>query len=360
MTRKALLPTVHVIGAGVSAFSAAVSLRRFGFAVRWSGTAPYEKNYPIALNGAAQFLIEHLWGTELLTGMPHHRLSQRVVIWGPGKNRVTQETAMVVDAAALSAAMQTIFAAHDEPSNSLDNSLTRKQIGGDSQPWTVDSTGQGCETARLSGGDRFATMVPVALSVQASPDALLIEATDYGWMALLPTGPSTGSLFAFSPPSVQHPDDMLNAWLDKSVAIRRWLDAITGPATTFPTAPTFRAPPHDDERCLYIGRAAMTMDPLSGEGAAATIRTGHLAASLIAAHSRGETGKQLRTFYSQRLAKAMSAHLDSLLSLYSEAPFCKAWHSELDAMKAMSAKICSSAVQYSPMDFTLSEGGLNA
>jgi hypothetical protein len=354
MTREAISPIVHVIGVGVSAASAAVSLRRFGFAVRLSGGA-HHGNFPIALNGAAQFLIEHLWGTELLTGIPHHRLARRIVIWGAGKTRETQETAMVVDAAGLASAMQEIFAA-DEP---LNDTMNKAQSDSGAKSWTVDSTRQDLELAWLTGGDRGALMVPVALSVQASPDALLIEAMDYGWMALVPTGPSTGALYAFSPPNTQDPNDMLDAWLAKSAAIRHGLDAITGPVTTFPTAPTFRIPPHDDARRLYIGSAAMTMDPLSGEGAAATIRTGHLAASLIAAHSRGETSERLRAFYCQRLAKAMSAHLDSLLALYSEAPFCQAWRSELRAMRAMSEKIHSAAVQYSPMDYTLTESGLN-
>jgi hypothetical protein len=234
-----------------------------------------------------------------------------------------------------------------------------KDSGYDVDSWVVNAESEGlAQDTWLVGGTRRALAMPVALSPQAMSDALVVEATEHGWLALLPTGRTTGTLFGFVPAEAGCSNDPVDEMVSMTRAIRGSIDAITGPTAIFPAAARLRCPPDDGRACLHAGRAAMSFDPLSGDGAAVAMRMGHLAASLVDASARGVSPERLRSHYRSRLARSMCAHLDALLALYVASPFRDRWHGELEAMRTMAAEIRSTYGEAVPDGFSLSEWGL--
>jgi len=232
--------------------------------------------------------------------------------------------------------------------------------GDEPAAWTIVATGRDAEDRTvLLGGQRLALMAPVALSPEADSRALSIEAAKHGWVALVPTSSNSGALFAFGLQGSAGHDEVLHGLLAETETLRRAVAALTGPVAVFRAAPRLRTPPWRDAATVFAGDAALTFDPLSGDGAAVALRTAHLAASMAEAWARGAELEDLRAFYSYRLARAMAAHLRGLLTLYAQAPFAAAWGNEIAAMRAMANEIEASVADagHVPM-FAIAEAGL--
>ncbi len=305
------------------------------------------------LNGPARYILERMWGPELLAGLPHHRLARRVIIWRDRTPRQIEDASIVVDATALAQRMATQAAAtgvslveafHVEPAS-----------------WTVIATGRGAAGGEiLSGGARIAVTAPVALAATADSDALLIEAGPNGWVACVPTNSTDGMLFACAPATTATPEEALDGLVAGTRAVRQAIAAVTGPCAVLEAAPRLRYPPHNGATTVFVGDAAIAFDPVSGDGAGVALRTAHLAASLAEAFVRGTKLEALHSFYSYRLARAMSVHIHGLLSLYAEPAFHLAWTNELAAMRCMGESIQAISNTGDVPSFVISEAGLGS
>lgn len=331
-------PLAHIRGGGLAGASAAQSLGRLGWQVNVSA-ATLRQGRAVALNGASRFLIENLWNDRLLPGVAMHRLGRRIIAWrGTHEVQAMEDEAIVADSAALARALQPYRAA--ESSAKAD--------------WIFAEASQ---ERRLTGGKRTATTVEVVLGPNAEADALLIEATTAGWLALLPTGGPRAMLFAFALDS----GNRLAELVDGSRLVRRSIVGRTATSTSFSAAPTFGWAAAEAGRQFAIGSAAMTFDPLSGDGVASAIRSAHLAAALADAAHRGATSlDDARAAYASRLARAMTVHLQGLIKLYAEAPFAAAWADEIAATEEMIEALAPLAENAGAPSFPISGHGVLA
>ena len=350
--RQVAIPRIaQIVGGGISGASTAASLARFGWRVRISA-APARARHPIALNGPARFILERIWGPDLLAGLPHHRLARRVIIWDRTARQIEDAT-IVVDAPALAQRMATQAAATGV---SLDETFHVEPAS-----WTVIATGRGAAGGEiLSGGTRVAVTAPVALAATADSDALLIEAGPKGWVACVPTNSTDGVLFASAPATTATPEEAFDGLVAGTRAVRQAIAAVTGPCAVLEAAPRLRYPPHNGATTVFVGDAAIAFDPVSGDGAGVALRTAHLAASLAEAFVRGTKLEALHSFYSYRLTRAMSVHIHGLLSLYAEPAFDLSWSSELAAMRCMGESIQAMPNPEKVPSFMISEAGLGS
>jgi len=349
MGRSDVTRGARVIGAGIAGASAAMSLARLGWQVAMTGS-PRRAGHVIALNSAARFILDRMWGAELLANVPQQRLARRVILWRDRTPQQIDDETVVVDAPALAGRM----AAHAAAAK-----VAMSEGSCEPASWTVVATGRSAPgEGTLTGGDRVAIAARVALAAAADADALLIEATPRGWTALLPAGGREGVVFACVPKPGVAPHDALQESIADTHAARHSIAAVIGPCASFDAAPRFRLPPQNSVAIVHVGDAALAFDPLSGDGAGVALRTAHLAASLAEAYARGTDLDALLEFHAYRLARAMSAHLRGLLRLYAQAPLGTSWSGELAAMRAMADAVDGSLQDMAAPAFAISQDGL--
>lgn len=346
--------TVNIIGGGPSAAAAAMTLGRHGWDVRLCHDRTHSA-FPIVLNSIARFLIKEMWDDRLLRRVEHHRLNQRLIAWTDGEPEIIPEPAIVVGAGALAGAMRQSAA---ECGVSFADSP-----GEDIAEWSIFATGRelshGQPAAKiLNGGRRRADVARVRLSDAAQPDTLLIEATSSGWLALVPTGQSAGSVFAISADASGAARDNLDLAISGSRHVRAWTHEVEDRFGDVAAAPRLRVPPYRGPGSLFAGEAAISFDPLSGDGTGAALRTAHLAACIVEAAAAGGDIDELQGFYRDRLATAMKAHLRGLISLYGAGPFRRAWNAEFDAMHAMASAVDATLNSARVPGFHISPTGL--
>jgi hypothetical protein len=304
-----------ILGGGIAALSAARILSELGHPVRIALSGTVQPRL-VALNGAAQFLIERIWGGDLLHAAARHMLERRVLAWNGAEPLSLDDRAVVAEVSDLARRMREIAA--------------RSHL----IEWHDD-----CPAPRISalpaggrvlqGGRRTAVQARAILSPDADASALHIEATRSGWIALLPQGAGEATVMGVAT------DATLDALLEESRHLRRVVASLAPPSEPSPSAPRLLVALSGPS--LAIGDAAMRFDPLSGDGIAGALRSAHLAALLVDRDASGQG--PLHPFYGQRMARAMHAHLGALGRLYEAAPFAAAWSTEFRAMEEMDAAI---------------------
>ncbi len=308
----------EIRGDGLAAAAAALLFARQGWEVR-APESVARPSMPIVLNPIGRFLIEDLCGDAVWRTVPHRRLARRVLAWESGPPIVMAEETLVVDAAALAAAMQ--------------ERMPAARISGGTEADCVCHcealpAAAGGET--WSGGRRVAALADVALADGVAADAFIVEAGADGWVILFPTGSGRGVLYAFG--LAQDGGDLLASVLAGAPMVRRAVGELRPRRAGMAAAPRLHLPAAPDPACMPAGTAVMAFDPLSGDGAAVALRTAHLAVSL-AQDAGGEPA--MAAAYRTRLIAAMRAHVRGLLVLYKATRFAQAWAGELAAMQDM-------------------------
>lgn len=304
--------------------------------------------YPVVVNAAGRYLLDRIWGSRLLADLPRHRLRARRMLWSQRTRATLEDDAIVVDLAALKAAMTSIV----EIQGATDAN------GREEADWRFVATATAADAAMvLSGGARSAVSVPVALHPGANTEAMTVAAAAAGWSSLIPTGATSAHLFAVGAGAII----ARGAWFEELVAetVRAEISDFIGPAAILDAAPRLHAAPWRDRGRILVGTAAIAWDPLSGDGVGVGIRTAHMAAvAADNAVSRAEP-EPLKTFYADRLARAMRAHLEALLTLYAETPFAKHWTVERDAMRYMADALRVRLERAETRQYAISEGNLS-
>ncbi len=347
MPRETLERTAIVTGDSVAGLSAAALLQRMGWLVSLSN--PHGGvGYPVVVNAAGRYLLDRIWGSRLLADLPRHQLRARRMLWSQRTHATLEDDAIVVDLAALKAAMTSIVKAQ----GAIDAN------SGYATDWRFVATATAADAAMvLSGGARSAIAVPVALHPGADTEAMTVAAGAAGWSSLIPTGPTAAYLFAFGVGATVAGD----AWFEELVAetVRAEIADFIGPAAILDAAPRLHTAPWRDRDRILVGTAAIAWDPLSGDGVGVGIRTAHMAAvAADDAVSRDEP-EPLKTFYADRLARAMHAHLEALLTLYAKTPFAKRWTAELVAMRGMADALRVRLERAEARQYAISEGNLS-
>jgi hypothetical protein len=166
-------------------------------------------------------------------------------------------------------------------------------------------SGQGADWSLIAAGrpqHRFGSRIATATQVHPGADsaACSIESRPVGWRFLIANSPDTA-----------------------------WLLSVGGD-TGFPASPAI-AEPLTTETSFAIGSAAMTFDPICGDGTAHAIREAILAVACIRAISNGEPAAHIRAHFEARLVLGFRRHLALALGFYQSGHGGAWWDAEIEA-----------------------------
>ena len=296
-------------GDGVAAWCCNLLLRRAGFDVSLKSQSRVRLP-AVMLSDAAVALIRDVFERDdLFRASP--RIVKRIVRWGSAANPVALDhAAVVVSERELMEALGT--PTPDDDAESVPD-------------WTViASRPLPSGTVEKRFGDRFATATPVELNNDAESEACWMESLPAGWLFLITSAPDAGWMLSVGGPTEEL---MSQSRLIAPQIARR------GPSTgTFPCAPRIISP-----LCgpgwLACGTAALTFDPICGDGTANAVREAILGAAVIAGFEDSGDPASLLAHYEARLTAGFRRHLELCLGFYRSGGVGDWWRNEALALR---------------------------
>jgi hypothetical protein len=307
--------TVLVRGDGVAAACCVRLLSGHGLPVSVVRTGR-PKLSAVLLGEATQSLLTDLFADKnLLAGLPQIR--QRVVAWGVGAQPVAlPHSALVISERDL---LERLWAGVPSPIEA--SQYTENQ---DTAAWEIISSrmeNDGRHEGRF--GSRHAFVSNVQLKAAADHESCWAESLDAGWLFLFPLHGASACLISVGGPAT--------AMLSESRLIAAQVEAPIASAAEFPAYPRILS-----ELCgpgwLACGSAAMTFDPLCGEGVGNAVREAILASAVIRAAVQGSAVESLLAHYSARLTNGFLRHLQMCHHYYSTGGTGPFWSSELQLL----------------------------
>jgi hypothetical protein len=269
----------------------------------------------VLISQGTQKLLGDIFGRSresLFAGFPLIRT--RVVAWGRGtqgtrKPLVLPHLAVVASETELLARLRGRLAEITE------------ECGSDHPTWTiVAARPMGGSPEEMEFGSRTASVREVELAEGAAEDACWVESVENGWLFLLATGSGRGSLISVGSESAE--------LLGQSWLVARQVRRIEDVAAEFAAYARILT-----ELCgmgwLACGSAAMTFDPLCGEGAGNSAREAILACAAVRAIFGGESAEEVLAEYSLRLRLGFLRHLEKCREFYVGDWESEFWSSEL-------------------------------
>jgi hypothetical protein len=255
---------------------------------------------------------DHLFGTS-------RRVTRRVVAWGPHAEPVT------LDHGAVAVSEQELL---DELGREgfADESASQPDGTPDGTPdWTIAASAPlPGDTVENRFGARTATATPVELRADSESNCCWMESLEDGWLFLIGNAPGAGWLLAVGAPTGE--------LIDKSRLISKQIASLGPEQGRFSSAPRIVAPLCGDtssrKSWLACGSAAMTFDPICGDGTAHAVREAILAAAVIRAIENGGDEASLKTHYEARLTAGFRRHLELCLAFYRSGGSGEWWQRE--------------------------------
>ncbi|HLI85762.1 MAG TPA: hypothetical protein VKV17_17745 [Bryobacteraceae bacterium] len=262
------------------------------------------------LRGTTQKLLADVLGRDdLFTGL--HRIRRRAVLWGQSAAlAVVPHAAVVVSETAI---LDSIREEPPPPNSPADENAAWSIFAGRGFP-------QDPPREEHNFGCRMAAALPVALKSADASDACWIESHKDGWLFLLPTGLKSGWLLCVG----GQPESMLR----ESRLVPAQISEAGAAAAEFPSHPR-ASEPLAGPGWLSCGGAALSFDPLCGEGAGNAAREAILAAAVLRAACAGEDAHSLATHYSARLLAGFHKHLEICRQYYSTGHHGPWWDRQL-------------------------------
>jgi hypothetical protein len=291
-------------GKGVAASCCAHLLEAAGFRVCLA-----ENQRPripaILVSEAAQALLRDVYGrTDLFEGL--FQIDRRIVAWEPGSAPVTlPHQAVVISEEALLEQLRPVSGEIAPP---------------DAADWTIyTSRPLPSLVEHHRFGSRTASLVTVDLR-DSGPPACWIEALECGWLFLIPTGHASGWLV-----SIGSPHDIL---LAESRLISGRIDVSGAAGASFAAYPAI-ADPLCAPGWLACGAAALSFDPLCGDGTGNAVREAILVSAVIRAAAAGDNVDRLLSHYRARLAAGFARHLELCRGFYISGKRGSWWEQEI-------------------------------
>ncbi|MGE3477033.1 MAG: hypothetical protein AB7H70_14625 [Rhodospirillaceae bacterium] len=280
--------SVHIRGDGIAALTCAHLLTRADIGVSMEALA--RGRVPaLLLSAQAMHLLGDIFARkDLFTGL--HRIHTRRVAWGAqGETLAIPHAGVVVSEQAFIGRLPT--------------PQTSAQPGA----FTIHAVKPLPDAAQhLRFGTQTAASLAVTLRSSADAGACYVEALDDGWLFLIPTSAAEGRLFAVGTDA--------GTLLGASRLIAPAIDTLAATGA-FETSPAI-AQPLCAPAWLACGSAAMTFDPICGDGTATAAREAILASAALAAVARGEAPEPLLLHYRSLLTGSMRRHLALCLEFY--------------------------------------------
>ena len=189
--------------------------------------------------------------------------------------------------------------------------------------WEIVSSHTPSSASAHHFGSRLASTISVELKAEAKEDACYVESLEDGWLFLLPCGTRRGSLISVG----ALPEQLLY----RSRLIARQILRLGDSVSQFPAFPRI-IDPLCGSGWIACGTAALTFDPLCGEGAGNALREAILASALISAIARGFDEEELFAHYSTRLVSGFLRHLNLCQEFYRSASCSPWWETELNLL----------------------------
>lgn len=256
----------------------------------------------VLLNGASQKLLADVFGNhELFEGL--HRIERRVVRWGK-ETLVFPHEALVVAEAEL---------------------LHRiGQVGsvGDRGFYTIHGSRHGEE--EYSFGSRIAEAMSVRLRNEGDEQACWVEAVEDGWLFGVAVGAGQAWLLSVGAG--------VEELLAQSCVVAKAVDRLGDERSRFAANPKIARHLAGDG-WLACGGAALSFDPLCGEGTGHAIREAILASAVLKAVEAGEAAGPLEELYASRLRGGFRRHLEQCRELYASGGTSRWWKDELASVE---------------------------
>lgn len=293
-------------GNGIAACCCARLLQRHGcFAV--AADAKRAKLPAILLSESTQNLLTDVFQTtDAFEGLP--KIRKRIVAWGDAEPIVLPHSAVVASEEAL---LERLWAHVGQVSD-----------GEPPDPvWTVVTARPANDLPlQMHFGSRMAFVTEVVLTNEAERDACWVESVENGWLFLLSSGNDKGSLISVGGRTEQ--------LLQKSRLVGPQMRELGDKFLEFPAYPRILS-----SLCgkgwLACGTAAMSFDPLCGEGAGNAVREAILASATVQSVLAGQPVEESLAEYSLRLMLGFLRHLEHCRVFYRRACSTAFWSSEL-------------------------------
>jgi hypothetical protein len=287
-----------------------------------------------------------------------HQLRRRVVWWGGEPARTVFEPAVSLPGQVLRQRLLEIalrqLGAHDRLEAGTD--ATQRMRGDEDWSLHGDASAPPPDTQVGRFGRRVMLSAEIALALGADPATCWMEGTAGGWVFLAPIDVRRAILQATLPePPSGDPAGALAAIVASTDHISRLVEAPESDVHVHCTAPELRRP-LCGPRWLAIGHAAMSLDPVCGDGTAQALRSGVLAAAIIATCEEGGDRHALIEHYDRRVARTFAAHLAACAQLYDPAVFGEGWEREIAVLREGAGAFARAS--QAPLEFGLNEGRL--
>ena len=293
-------------GDGIAACCCARLLQGRGYSVAVA-EAKRAKLPAILVSASTQNLLADIFQTnDVFEGLP--RIRKRIVAWGGGEPVTLPHSAVVASEQIL-----------------LERLWARTAGVSDRTPrdpdWTIITAKPADHLpTEMHFGSRMAFVSEVELANEAERDACWVESVESGWLFLLATGTGRGSMISAGGAAEQ--------LLEKSRLAARQVGKLRGVVAEFPAYPRI-ASNLCGKGWLACGTAAMSFDPLCGEGAGNAAREAILACAAAQAMLAGETVEEVLAEYSLRLMLGFLRHLENCREFYHRDGSNSFWSSEL-------------------------------
>jgi 2-polyprenyl-6-methoxyphenol hydroxylase-like FAD-dependent oxidoreductase len=300
--------SVAIRGSGVAALCSAHLLTRAGLSVSMEETSR-PKLPVVMLSGPSLALVHDVFGDlSCLAELP--RIRRRIVAWGPDAEPVVVPHSAVV--------------ASEEILLRLFARKLRKPSA--SRPeWNILAAPPlvlGTQAHHF--GDRRATVAAVTFRRNAPSDACWVESLDEGWLFLIPNAPQRGYLLAVG--------GELEAMLGNSRLVSHQIEAVESLSGQFPAHPRIHWP-LCGSGWLACGTAAMSFDPLCGDGVAHAVREAILASAVVQAILGGANHPSLLAHYRARMAAGLGRHLRLAEEFYQTGHQNDWWKTQIAALR---------------------------
>ena len=269
----------------------------------------------VLLGEQTQHLLRNIFGSdsgeELFAGFAE--IKQRIVQWGAaGDPLVLPHSGVVVR--------------EEDLLRRLWERVPIERIDGEtSDGWEIVSTrAENAAADEWSYGSRMARFARVKLNERAEQSACWVESTPDGWLFMLSLGEGDGSLISVGGTA----QEMLGASRLISSRVAS-VESESSPVASYPRLRRALV----EERNIFCGGAAMSFDPLCGEGAGNAAREAFLAAGFIRAVLAGGDVHLLRQHYTSRLMQGFHRHLEACLRFYESGGDGEFWRSESNALR---------------------------
>ena len=334
---------VLIVGTGITGLTCAQILSRQGWQIDILGKISSSKP-PLVFNDLTCKLLQNIWEELGLILAKGHVLEERGVSWGYRSSlKINLEPAIAINGDLLVSHLQEKLRQTSATVQFLNMPqeldwyhLSRKY------DWIIDAGGRKATCGLSLGrgqrwefGQRHVISTQVVLQNTAQLNRYWIESIDgLGWLFLAPFGERQGILQGMVPEPENNSVAKLESFLTHSQYISSLIKSWSDNSHVFAAFPSLSWP-FCGNGWLAVGDAAISLDPLSGDGTGYGLRGAILATSILNAVMEAEKLDDCLNHYKQRLARTFMIHLDTCFNYYQEmlANTSYQWQIEINLMR---------------------------